>query len=593
MSERQIEKSLRGAATTTPFYSKYIVLRDRLLNNEYEHWAAGFRDGNNHGPGHIGRVLDKLGELLGDRVLEEGIITPYELFLSMMAILYHDVGILRERKGHGDKSAEFLDVDDNDYIFDQRDKAIIRAAVVSHSSSKDIEKECAQFSATEHIGSHDVRPRVVAALVRLSDELDEDYRRADPQVAERVGIASASQFYWAFSQRILATRPNRQRQEIHVGVQFKPTDVDWTVQVDGKARLFFSAFAEKLAKINRERTYVGRFLPEALRYQRLIVSVKPLPGNPAWTTPREFIFNDATTAGEFIKAFQELSVEPFNDIWRHVLEELRINRLTEAKARLLRLEEVLDDLPINMRLRVLLSEAALCSIQSESAAADGAERSKLLDAGVDYLKSWHALGSAGAWSVLGQTAQNEVYRMANEPELGFLYRERLTVIEEFLGADRRFLVHTRVGGGGGCIPAGVTIAVPGGTMAIDDVQVGTTILSASLGAPHEYLHSKILKVFQSREDACVRLNAKFLFTPSQPLYRGNGAWICAGDVTPGFSLETADGRSFLVATVELVAGPYDVYTVTTDHPTHNFIVGDLVCKNKLYAPDWEWGTRWD
>jgi hypothetical protein len=582
MSEREIEKSLREAATETPFFAKYAVLKDRLLNNEYEHWGAGFSHGNNHGRGHIGRVLDKLGELLGGAAIESGIITPYELFLSMMAILYHDVGILRARKGHPDTSAEFLDFDDNEYIFDQRDKAIIRAAVVSHSSSKDIADECSQFSEIEHIGSHDVRPRMVAALVRLSDELDEDYRRADPGVARKIGIADASQFYWAFSQRILGTRPNRQRREINIGVQFEAKDLNWILQVDGKWRLFVSAFAEKLAKINHERAYAGQFLPEALRFERLVVSVKPVIGNVAWKAPRDFIFNDTTTAGQFISAFPELSVQPFNEIWSQVSEEVRAGRIADAKSKLLRLEAVLDDLPIEAGLRILHTMASIHSIEAAGEELDETERSKLLDSGIDYLKRWHAFGSARAWSELGRTTRNEVYRITTDPELGFLYSKRRSSIEEFLGEDRSFLVHTTMGGGGGCIPAGVAIAVPEGTVAIDDAQVGMTILSASLAAPFGSFATKILRIFRSSENVCVCINGKFLFTPSQPLYHGNGTWILAGDITLGLSLETFDGESFPVQTIELVTGPCDVYTLMTDHPTHNFIVGELVCKNKEY-----------
>jgi hypothetical protein len=580
MVQREIERSLSNAETATPFYAKYIVLKDRLLNNEYEHWAAHFPDGNNHGPGHIGRVLDKLGELLGDRVLENKIVTPYELFLSMMAILYHDVGILRERKDHGDISAQFLDLDDNDYIFDHRDKAIIRAAVVSHSSSKDIEQECAEFSDNEYIGGHEVRPRLVAALVRLADELDEDYRRADPKVAAQLGIADASKFYWAFSQRILATRPDRQRQEIYVGVRFEPADVNWTVHIDNKQRPFICAFAEKLAKINRERAYVARFLPRVLRYQRLIVSVKPLPACAGWTTPRDFIFNDATSADEFIRAFPELSVRPFQDMLRTWSEEIRTERLDEAKVTLSRMESIFDDLPTEVRLRTLWSGAIINSIEAGKTLADEAERTRALDAGVNYLKRWHALGRDGAWSELGKTAENQVFQISQDGDLAFLYAQRQKAIEEFLGEHRTFLLHFNRGGGGGCIPSGVAIDVPGGAIPIDEVRVGTTIMSASLVAPHEILETKVLRVFHSREEKCIRLNARFIFTPSQPLYSGKGTWIEAGHVFPGLALQTANGNSLQVATVEHIEGPYDVYTLTTDHPTHNFIVGGLVCKNK-------------
>ena len=53
-----IEKALEGAGGS--FINRYRLMRDRLLNVEYEHWAAGFPAGNNHGRGHILRVLENL-----------------------------------------------------------------------------------------------------------------------------------------------------------------------------------------------------------------------------------------------------------------------------------------------------------------------------------------------------------------------------------------------------------------------------------------------------------------------------------------------------------------------------------------------------
>ena len=185
-----------------------------------------------------------------------------------------------------------------------------------------------------------------------------------------------------FRNGFLPTRPNRQRQEIYVGVQFEAKDLNWIVQVDGKPRLFISVFAEKLAKINRERAYVARFMREALNYQRLIVSIKPLPGTEL-KVPREFIFNDATTADQFINAFPELSVQPFNNMWKEVLEELRTGRSVDAKGKLVDLEQVLDDLPIEGRLRILYLGAAICSIESAGELVNEVERSRLLDTGLN------------------------------------------------------------------------------------------------------------------------------------------------------------------------------------------------------------------
>jgi hypothetical protein len=53
--ELRIERVLKKQAGS--FMQKYMLMKDRLLNIEYEHWAAGFPEGNNHGRQHILRVL--------------------------------------------------------------------------------------------------------------------------------------------------------------------------------------------------------------------------------------------------------------------------------------------------------------------------------------------------------------------------------------------------------------------------------------------------------------------------------------------------------------------------------------------------------
>jgi hypothetical protein len=287
MTEREIEKVLKAKSKSTPFYEKYILFKHRLLNNEYEFWASGFPHGNNHGPGHINRVLDNLDRLVGRNFVKQDALTAYELFLAMMSILYHDVGILRDRAAHADTSAKFIE-NESDAYFDGRDLRIIQAAIVSHSSSKDIETECAEFSDIELIGGYKVRPRRVAALVRLADELDEDFRRGDPKVASKIGIGEGSKFFWRFNQRILSVTPDPKSREIYIGVKFEPNDVGDIVELSGVKRSFFVAFAEKIAKINHERIVVNEFLPEALKYNRLLVSVKPIVGHPRLKRPRDF-----------------------------------------------------------------------------------------------------------------------------------------------------------------------------------------------------------------------------------------------------------------------------------------------------------------
>jgi hypothetical protein len=393
---------------------------------------------------------------------------------------------------------------------------------------------------------------VVAALVRLADELDEDFRRGDPKVAKKLGISEDSKFYWQFNQRIQAVRPDRATREIWIGVRFEPKDVDATVRLSSTQRLFFAAFAEKIAKINHERMVVNEFLPQSLQYRRLLISVKPIVGDASFKKPREFVFNDATTASEFITAFPELSRDPVNEALKTVLDQIRLKKLDEAAKGLQRLEEILSDLPTDVRLRVLWNWANVWSLRAESLPRSPRKRKEALDRGAEYLKRWYEYGIGGAWSELGMTPENEVFKITTDHEMSFLYRSRKARFRKWLGGDGELLTHTDSSGAGGCIPAGVSIEAPGGDVLIEMLQLGTTIFSADTKNGGRRIKTKVARVYRSKEPECVCVDDRFLFTPSQPLYLRDGPPVLAGALLSSSEIMTADGQHYTVSKVSRV-----------------------------------------
>jgi HD domain len=371
----KIERALERARGS--FIDKYRLMKERLLTTEYEHWAAGFPEGNNHGKGHITRVLEYLDHLLGPKPLEH--LDPYELFLAMMAILYHDIGLLHQRRGHEEISKALLEGDTNDaYIINPIDKEIIAAAVVSHSSSKDIAQECSRFSAEEPIGKYRARPTVVAALVRLSDELDEDHRRADPILQQRLKLPPESAFFWLFCQRVRGVRPDLTSKRIDVNLAFEAQDTrNYGPVPGGRARSFVAFSAEKLAKINQERVYVNRFLPQELRYAGLHVDLKPIREHPKWRAPRTFVFNDRTTAEMFLKSFPELFDEPANDAMKGVLAFMKQGDLGKAEEELTRFARVAGGSP-DASANANLIRPSLCSVDEGSTPSFQLERTQTI-----------------------------------------------------------------------------------------------------------------------------------------------------------------------------------------------------------------------
>jgi hypothetical protein len=436
---KRLEEHLREAQERSdkPFFSKYDVLKRQLLTADYSHWAAKFPGGNDHGPGHVERVLEKLDGLLGDRQ----VITGYELFLTMMAILYHDVGILGGREEHSATSATFIQEERNDYIIDVHDRDVIAAAVYAHSSSRDIEEATRALSTRESIGNETVRPQMIAALVRLADELDEDFNRANPTVAKRLSIPTESQFYWEFCQRIRAILPHSESRTIEVTVKFDRSDPLRSVKVGKSQRPFICLFAEKLAKINRERIYVNRFLPETIKYDRMRVTVNPLPGHRSWLQPRDFDFTDKRTdAGEFVKQFRELLEEPAAATVVQAMEHLEAGKLDRADTKLRMLERMEGDLPVPLRLKLAHGRALVKSMEATRYPPGEAKHERALNAALRCLKKWVQLGLDGGWTEEGTSPQHELRRMFAEERLKPLFAVRLDAIASLLPKEFSALV---------------------------------------------------------------------------------------------------------------------------------------------------------
>jgi hypothetical protein len=589
----RLEQSLKQAEEEVdkPLWEKYKVLKERLSKQEYAHWATAFPGGNDHGPSHIERVLEKFDQLIDGNTAHPAPLRPYELFLAMLSILYHDIGMLRGRAGHADASGLLVGEERNEYLIDIRDRDVISVAVVSHSSSKDIAEETAGFAEEELIGGQSVRPRVIAALVRLADELDEDFRRADPDLQRRLNVPEESRFFWEFCQRISGIKPDLISRNINIDVRFDADDVGRNVVVNGQVIPFIVAFGDKLAKINKERKTVNSFLPEALRYRYLKLSVRPLPGHRGWKHPREFVFGEHTLASEFVLAFPEFLAEPAHGWLVDALPLMRAGDLDQATVTLNRLGEVAEYLPYGLRLRYFYDAACLASLKAGLAQPRSSERAQLLQSSLDHLFRWLDLLLEGTAGTGGVDPYNEIHKMGADSDLHFLLSKRRKRILERIPEELRSAAPKslpRSSGGPfsvGCLPKGARVSTPGGLVPIENIREHDTILSVDLGPCPAIIRTSVLRVHTLREAQCICLDGGRLLTPSQPVCVPGGRFIAAGELTAGSSVLTSGLDYEPIRSASVIDGYFEVYTLTTDHPSHNFIAEDLVCHNKITAEE--------
>jgi hypothetical protein len=310
-------------------YQRYALIKHRLLEQIQTRWCSQWPEGNDHGPTHIERVLNNLGGLIGPQSGKKqgAAVGTFELFLSMLAIVAHDIGIIKGREGHAESSAALLaDIARaNELLFDDHSTRILQTVIRCHSSSVDLVTECERFARRETFAGQSVRPGLVAALVRLSDELDEDRRRAERWVGKLTDLPEASRPYWEFCQHIQGIDLGQPGGEITFDVVFSGTDIGRLVRDKNETLPFVKFFARKMAKINRERQVTSGYLGEFAR-QAVKVSVKALEGVDKWIRPRLFYFTDGgldadsqvLSVNAFLREFPELipdsrQTEPSSD----------------------------------------------------------------------------------------------------------------------------------------------------------------------------------------------------------------------------------------------------------------------------------------
>jgi hypothetical protein len=377
--------------------------------------------------------------------------------------------------------------------------------------------------------------------------------------------------------------------EIRIGIRFEPDDAGRAVRDGPRSRSFIGRFAAKLAKMNGERIYVNRFLPQSLRFRAIVASVKPLEGHETWKEPRRFVFTDTSNAVDFCAAFPELIEEPAQESLAVVLEHIRAWEIAEADEVLRSIEAISDDLTIPLRSKVSYERACVRSIEAEEETSEPA-KSAFLDDSVAALRRWIELGVDGGWLAIGETPNNALYKLGTDTDFLCVLTERQVEIrasipERFRSAlpedlpQRHWGGSERGGSGFGCVPTGALLVGPSGPVPVEDIRIGSSIRSTRID-PVEPITVRVVQTFCSREPELIKLNGHAVFTPSQPVFSVGGTLVRAEELRIGSVILDAEGAPYSIKTIERVRGYAFVHTLTTDDASHNFLASGILCANK-------------
>lgn len=227
---------------------------------------------NDHSTNHIVMVIEKVSALLGADDYSE--LSMYEIFFLLIAIQIHDAGhIFNGREGHEKKGGKFLN-EISKYTVSKIELREIRKIAQAHSGKKD---PIGSLELTPIISGVPVRSRLLAALLRMGDELADGRPRSSNYLLDHNLISESSRLFHAFSSCLDSFEPVMKSHEISMTLCLNREMTTQTFKKNSKngseeLYLIDEIYIRSL-KTFCECIYYNRFVPEKFRISTLNVTI--------------------------------------------------------------------------------------------------------------------------------------------------------------------------------------------------------------------------------------------------------------------------------------------------------------------------------
>lgn len=272
-----LERVLFDAARKHDFLNRYEKVRSALFENVLNDVTSlgNVQSGvylTDHGPRHIETVIEKAGELVQGSTAK---LTEYECFLLLVAILIHDLGNALGRKEHESKIDEVWQTVFGPLGFDEFDKVYAVQIASVHGGVIDGSGDTIRSLARETEWKKErIRPRLLAAFLRLADEMSEDRSRASQLGLALEAIPPESEVYHAFANSLHTFSADPPACELRMG--FAANQKNFTQQFGkgGQTTYLLDEIFARSVKAFNEARYCSRYLGGALMFDKVRVRIQ-------------------------------------------------------------------------------------------------------------------------------------------------------------------------------------------------------------------------------------------------------------------------------------------------------------------------------
>lgn len=245
-------------------WPRYSTMRGYLDDSYYRFIQANCPWYTDHGERHIKSVIETASRLMtkqqeGKRK-EYSELSSLEIFLTLAAILWHDVGNVVRRSGHAEQIPELAEQIKT--VFPSvAIRRVVEEIARAHSGKDGLKIPRTDEACSLSHNTIQVYPRSLAAIVRFADEVSENQTRISVPLLPKV--PNKSKIYWEYANCITASLPDLARERVVVAfdipsdkvpLRFLCEEFPDRAANDGTISLI-EYIVCRLEKMNNERVY--------------------------------------------------------------------------------------------------------------------------------------------------------------------------------------------------------------------------------------------------------------------------------------------------------------------------------------------------
>jgi hypothetical protein len=286
LANKTLEKYLQNAPLSDypqdrkeEYFAYYVKLKDKLKPYQEDATVGANlqKQGellNKHGLEHVEKVIQRASELVD---YGEWKLKPLEVYILLCAIQLHDVGNLYGRDDHVENIQKVMERVEEACGQDDIERIQIKKIAQAHGGKRiggrDSKDTISQLSEKEPLRDEEIRPRLLASILRFADELAEDKSRANIGLLEEGKIPVKSEIFhvYAYCLESVLIRHEEHSVELYFKIS-KENALKKLGKLDEKVYLIDEIY-DRAIKMHRERIYCMRFCKGKIDIEKILINI--------------------------------------------------------------------------------------------------------------------------------------------------------------------------------------------------------------------------------------------------------------------------------------------------------------------------------